>query len=641
MKKWSNVLLSLTLAAALLTGCAPKQAVQEGGKYTAGTFTGASENGKGGKLEVTAEFSSDAIISLVVSSHNETPNISDVALEQIPQEIVEYQSLKIDSISGATITCVAILEAAEAAIKQAGGDVEALKAAETGKEKSEEVIELETELVIVGAGAAGMAAAVSAADEGAGSVIVFEKQSNIGGNAIVSGGFVENLGLENDLRADNDAGYESRVEAVVNGGPQNEDEEQHWEQFTQEFKDWQATDRSKVFDSPLWMAIDGARTDGGEIADYLHFVQSLQEFDDWMEGMGAQWEKQHGIVGYSWPRWTNIKDFYLGEGFFHYFEKTIADKNYPIEIYTGTPVTELVVDETGAVTGVIAKAASGETYKVKATQGVILASGGFAGNGEMLVEYNQMWEGLTADVLTTNTAGATGDGIIMAQKIGAAVDAMEAEMMFPMAAAKTGSIEGIVGNSPSCLMVNKEGLRFVNETGTRWDISAAMFEQTDDLAYMISSQENSKIKGDKTEGGTLVQSMLDGGALYMADTLEELAGKIGIAPEVLKSTVESYNKMTETNTDADFGRTTFEPNSAITGGPYYAYPCMPAAHITIGGVVINYDTLQVVNTDGADIPYLFAAGEVVAGECGIDGSFAQGKGAAQYIVHNVEKRNMK
>ena len=642
MKKLLSILLILAMSVSLLAGCSAKQNdSSDAAIYKAGTYVGVSENGKGGRIEVTVEFDSKSIVSVEVTSSNETPNISDEPIKVIPEEIVKYQSLNIDAISGATITSDAIIEAVADAVSQAGGDADALLNADVQKELSNEVIDLEADIVVVGAGAAGMSAAVSAAYEGAESIIVFEKQSNIGGNAIVSGGYVENLDLDEELKADNNPGYEAKIAEAISAGPLSEEEELYWDDFVAEYEAWLATDRTKIFDSPLWMAIEGVRTDGGFIEDYLYFTETLQEFDDWMEEMGVEWEKAHGIVGYSWPRWTSIKGYYSGEGYFHYLEKSIEDNNYPIDIYKSTPVTALIVDESGAVTGVTAKAATGETYNVKAKQGVILATGGFAGNGKMLVEYNQMWDGLTEDVLTTNTAGATGDGIVMAQEIGAMTDLMEVEMMFPMADIKTGSTEAIVGASASCLMVNKEGLRFTNETGTRWDISAAMFEQTDNLAYIISDSRNSLIANGKTQGGTDVENMIANGELFVADTLEELAKMLDMDPATLENTVASYNKMVETNEDKEFGRTTFEPNSDIVEGPYYAYPCMPAAHITIGGIVIDYESFQVVNTDGEIIPNLFAAGEVVAGECGIDGAFAQGKALGRFVVQNVEKREIK
>lgn len=634
MKSVKRIVACALAGLMLLSGCSSQSSSMK-----KGTYTGVSKNGKGGEIVVEVEVSEDKIEAVTVKKHNETPNISDVAIEEIPFEIVENQSLAIDAISGVTITCDAILEAVADAIAQAGADVEEWKNREVSKNMSDEVIELTTDIVVVGAGAAGMSAAVSAAYEGADSIIVFEKQSNIGGNAIVSGGFIENLDLPEQLKAESNAGYEAHVDEVVAGGPINEDEAQYWDQFVGEVEAWKATDRTKLFDSPLWMAIEGCRTDGGLIADYLYFAETLQEFDDWIEEMGVEWEQAHGIVGYSWPRWTSIKGYYSGEGYFHYLSKSIEDNQYPIDIYTGTPVTELLVDEQGAVIGVKAKANTGVTYEVKARQGVILASGGYGANKEMLVEYNQMWDGLTPDILTTNTSGAMGDGIIMAQNIGAMTDLMEVQMMFPMADIKTGSTEAIVGASASSLMVNTSGLRFTNETGTRWDISADLFEQDKDLAYMISDSLNSQIKDGKTQGGIDVENMIANGELYVADTLEELANKIGMDPTTLKETVENYNQMVETHVDEQFGRTTFEPGSEIQVGPFYAYPCTPASHITIGGVVLNYETMQVINALGEDIPYLFAAGEVVAGECGIDGAFAQGKALGKIVANYVEKRD--
>lgn len=625
----------------LFVGCgAPAGSSAESGTYTPGTYTGVSHNGMGGDVTVEVELTSDSIASVKVVEHSETPNISDSAISQIPQDIVQYQSLKLDAVSGATVTSNAILEAVCDAITKSGASCEDLKNKEVVKDTQSKTVELTTDLVVVGAGAAGMSAAVSAADEGVESIIVFEKQSNIGGNAIVSGGFVPNPNLPDELKADNNPGYEAFIQDVLEQGPQTEEEELYWDQLTEEVAQWEADGKKSLFDSPLWMSIEGTRADGGSIADYLSYVDNLNSFNSWMEGFGVTWSKAHGIVGYTWPRWTSIDGFFSGQGFFHYFNEAIEKNGYPIDIYTNTPVTKLNVNDKGEVIGVTACSTDGTTYEVTARKGVLLATGGYAANKQMLVEYNTMWDGLTEDIITTNTKGATGDGIKMAQEIGAATDMMDVQMMFPMADIKTGSTEAIVGASASSLMINKNGVRFTNETGTRWDISADMFEQPDHLAYIISDSVNSQIVDGKTQGGVDVEKMLKNGELYTADTLEELAEKIGVQPDVLVKTVSEYNEMTETHVDEAFGRTTFEPNSEIKTGPFYAYPCTPGSHITIGGVVLNYDTIQVVNTEGNDIPYLFAAGEVVAGECGIDGAFASGKATGAFIAHNVESRDL-
>lgn len=635
MKKFFTMMLCSML---LLTGCSSQNKELS---YKAGTYEGISENGMGGSLKVEVEFKEDAISSVKVIEHKETPNISDGAILQIPSDIVKYQSLKLDAVSGATITSNAILEAVCMAANEAGNACETLKNKEVDKTLSKEVIEITTDLVIIGGGASGMSAATSAAYEGMESIVVFEKQSNVGGNAIVSGGFVPNTNLPTELKADNNAGYDAFVDEVVKNGPQTEEEKAYWDQLLSEVEAWKQAGKTSLFDSPLWMAIESTRADGGSIEDYLFYVDNLNSFNGWMEEFGVEWNKAHGIVGYSWPRWTSVKGYFSGEGFFHYFDEVINKNKYPIDIYTNTPVTKINTNEQGEVIGVTAVSTDGTTYNVIAKKGVLLATGGYSANKDMLVEYNTMWDGLTKDIITTNTAGSTGDGILLAEELGAQTALMDQQMMFPMADIKTGSTEAIVGTSASSLMVNKEGVRFTNETGTRWDISADMFKQTDHLGYIISDSMNSLIADGKTQGGVDVEKMLQNGELYQADTLEELATLIQMDPTVLVNTVNEYNTMVETHEDAAFGRTTFEPNSEVKAGPFYAYPCTPGSHITIGGVVINYDTLQVVNKDGKDIPNLFAVGEVVAGECGIDGAFAAGKATGAFITHNVESRDLK
>lgn len=628
MKKCIKTLLSLLMVTSL-AACGSSTSQTESG-LKAGTFTGVSSNGMGGDVEVAVTFTSEKIEKIEVTKQNETPGKSDPAIEKIPQAIVENQSVKVDTVSGATVTSKAIIEAVTNAIQESGNDVSQFEK-EIEQKTSDEVVELNATVVIAGAGAAGYTAALTAYDEGAESVIVVEKEGTVGGNAIVSGGFVENTNEE--LRPENNDGYTATIEAVLAAGPQNDGEKALWDQLVKDYEDYKASGTTKVFDSDTWFAIDLARIQGEEASD-TSFQEMLRDFDDWFaDKTGAKWKSPTaGIVGYSWPRWSSVEGYYSGVGFFHYYDEWIKKENANIKIMTDTPMTDLIVNDDGAVTGLVATGKDGTTYKITAEKGVIIATGGYAANTEMVKETDGIWgDALSEDIITTNSSGDTGDGLLIAEKYGAVLLGMENTMLFPLADVKTGSTEAIVGTTASALIVNKEGKRFVDETKDRYTISGAMLNQTDKLGYIISSSENCLINDGKTQGGVDVEKMLTNGELYQADSLEELASLAGIDYNALKETIETYNKSCETYVDEEFGRTTFEPNSAIGEGPYYAYPCTPASHITMGGVLVTPNA-EVLNSDNKIIEGLYAAGEVTAYNCGIDGSFPAGRVAAKAIM---------
>ncbi len=628
-----NRILKLTLSVFMmlsLVACGSSSTRSNESGFKTGTFAGVSSNGMGGDVEVSVTIGNDGIETIEITKHNETPGKSDPAIEKIPQEIIANQSVKVDTISGATVSSNAIIEAVTNAITESGNDI-ALFEKEVETVSSDEVVELSATVVIAGAGAAGYTAALTAYDEGAESVIVVEKEGTIGGNAIVSGGFVENTNEE--LRPENNDGYTASIESVIEAGPQNDGEVALWDQLIKDYEDYKASGSTKVFDSDTWFAIDLARTQGEEVTG-TGFQEILSDFDNWFtEKTGAKWKSPTaGIVGYSWPRWSSVEGYYSGVGFFHYYNEWIEKENANITVMTDTPMTDLIMNDEGKVTGIVATRKDGTTYNITAEKGVIIATGGYAANTEMVKETDGIWgDALSADIITTNSSGDTGDGILIAEKYGAVLMGMENTMLFPLADIKTGSTEAIVGTTASALIVNKDGKRFVDETKDRYTMSGAMLEQEDKMGFIISSSENCLIEDGKTQGGVDVEKMISNGELYRADTLEELANIAGINYDNLMDTISTYNESCKTYVDEEFGRTTFEPNSEIGEGPYYAYPCTPASHITIGGVLTT-DNGEVINTNEELIDGLYAAGEVTAYNCGIDGSFPAGRVAAKTIM---------
>ena len=352
-------------------------------------------------------------------------------------------------------------------------------------------------------------------------------------------------------------------------------------------------------------------------------------FDHWfVDEIGGKLAPQCGIVGYTWPRWTYVRDFSRGAGYFHYMTKYMQEKNLPIEVLTSTPAKKLLTDESGAVIGDEAVADDGTTYRILASKGVLLATGGFSANGEMLLQYDEQWGITTPDVKHDNSPGVTGDGILMAQEIGASLSGMENIMMFPLGSvSETNDVTAVPFNGSSTLLVSNKGERFVNETASRFEICHAAFKLESPVYYAIADTLNAGLDDATQEQ---IDASVAHGSMYRGETLEELAKALGCDPAIFTATVEQYNHACETFTDELFGRTTFMDGSAIVQGPFYATPLTPVAHITIGG--IDTDTNgRVLNAQGEIIPGLYAAGETVSGSCGIS-AFAYGKEYARRIV---------
>ena len=618
MKKWVSCLLVLAVLLTLCQGAA----LADSAAYAAGIYEGVSANGRNGEVAVEVTLSDTAIDQIVVTRHQETAGISDPAINAYPADIVKYQSLAVDTVTGCTISCNAVLEAVIDALTKAGADVEALKSVEVVPELSTETIELSAELVVIGGGGAGMSAAVTAADEGA-HVILLEKMGALGGNTIISGGWLENMEIADEQKAKNNESYQKMIDKFFADGPQDEEEAAVWDELVAQYDAFKLKDVDYVFDSPLYLAVDYHRLEGQPVSTYLSYGEKAISFCEWMtDAMDCVWNDSNtGIVGYQWPRWNSTKGFTRGTGFFHYLTQYVEDKDLPVDIYLNTPATELITDENGRVTGVVAVAKTGETYRITAEKGVLLCTGGYAANGEMLVEYNTMWEGMTEDVHTDNAKGNTGDGIVMAQKLGAATDMMDNQMMFPLGDINTGEI-GSPTSGP--IYVNAEGYRFVDETADRFTICRGIFAQTGDMMYLVGDANNSGVTA-----GDELEEKIASGVIFRADTIEELAQQFGADPQALAETVAKHNESCKTLED-EFGRVIYSEEDLIVTPPFYASASAPTAHITIGGLVTGEND-EVLREDGTPIEGLYAAGEVCCGSSGIS-SLAFGRHLALYLL---------
>lgn len=462
-----------------------------------------------------------------------------------------------------------------------------------------------------------MGAAIGAAQAGASKVIVLEKGSNVGGNALVSGGYLEYVNAPAELRVPMSDELTRQLESDLANPIAAEIPPEELAKIKDRYAAWQASGDTTLFDCEELMALQECLLYGADgYYGSLDFAQCVSAFDAFLDENGFAWKPCIGIVGYPWPHWSAPDDGVCGQGYFNFFDKQIAEHGYPVEIMLNTPVTELL-KEGDAVVGFTAVAEDGTTYHVRASRGALLATGGFSGNPDMLREYNTMWPwDENTPLPTTNVYGHHGDGIKLALEEGAEVALMDSLMMFPFADVKNGCDETTVGADTDCLLVNANGERFIDETLDRYTMTEALMQQPDEVLFLISDRDTSRVEGDYSYYGRSIQRLLDQGQLFRADTLEELADQMGCDRNTFAATVERYNEIARNGEDPDFGRMIFTPDSPIENPPFYASPRTWAAHITEGGVVTD-ETSQVLREDGTPIEGLYAAGEVTVGMSGV------------------------
>jgi fumarate reductase flavoprotein subunit len=271
--------------------------------------------------------------------------------------------------------------------------------------------------------------------------------------------------------------------------------------------------------------------------------------------------------------------------------------------------------EDGAVTGVIAEGKTVD-YTIRASA-VILATGGFGNNEDMIVQYRPDLKG----TVTTSAPGITGDGIVMAQAVGADLVDIEQIQLHPTVEQSTSMLitESVRGDG--AILVNQEGKRFTNELLTRDVVSAAELAQPGSYAYIIFDQH-------LRDGLKAIEKYVSTGITVQADTIEGLAELIDVDPATLAETLNNWNQYVADQKDPDFGRES-GMDADLSQAPYYAIKIAPGIHHTMGGVKINTAT-QVIDTNGNPIPGLYAAGEVTGGVHG--GNRIGGNAVADIVV---------
>lgn len=613
-----------------IVGCAPSTTgSNKEGTYSAGTYSGTGK-GKKGNIVVNVTFSDSAIESIEVTDSKETERIAAMAFERIPQDVIELQSLNVDTTTGATLASMGLIDAIADCVDQAGGNSNDLRTGEA-RAKKEDTVEIECDIAILGAGAAGMAAAVAAGQMGA-NTVVFEKSCFFGGNCLVSGGVMEHTQAPDDLRADLTDGWKTYFDNRINEHREAGTNPSLVDEVVKQWEDYYATGSTKVFSSPEFLALDLMMLEGNTY-DFQHsYAKDAAACLEWLTDMGMEFKPLSGITGYPYPHFTNVKDGVCGEGWFDFYDSEMQANEFPITMLLETPAEELLMED-GRVVGAKGTCADGTQYTVKANKGVLISTGGYSGSKELLIKHDKLWDWESLDdIPCDNTYGHTGDGIVMAEAVGARFDTLDYnQMVLPTVNARTLIPEDQMWNPALPVLFSSEGNRFVDELQDRFTLTKAIMAQGGEV-WSVSDANNSLIdeNGIHTFTGTKVQDLIDIDAVYSADSLEEIAEWAGFDTDTFLSTIDAFNKSVETGIDEEFGRTSFDETCYIKTPPFYVFPITWSMHITLDGLAAN-ENGQVLNEQGEPISGLYAAGEVV---CGTRGVGSQGKGlqAVRYML---------
>ena len=546
----------------------PKAA--DGNLFIPGTYT-ETATGFGGEVSVTTTVSENKIEDVQITGDHETENIGTFAVQMLGERILAAQSPNVDALTGATVTSNAILGAFKKTLTDAGADMSAFAAAEDEGKALKKYEELTTDIVIIGAGGAGMTAAINATQEGK-DVILLEMMPYAGGNT-------------------------TKATGGMNAAETHYQKEQGIEDSVEQF-------------------IEDTMKGGHDINDralVTVMAENSAEGIDWLDSIGAPLPKISFSGGATNQRIHAPED---GSGVGAYLVTALLKKmdELGIKVMYNTKATDLLSLE-GTVNGVMAE--SDDAYYTIHSKAVILATGGFGNNQEMIVRYRDDLEG----TVTTSAPGIMGDGIVMAQAVGADLVDIDQIQLHPTVEQKTSMLitESVRGDG--AILVNQDGKRFTDELLTRDKVSAAELAQPGSYAYIIFDQ---KLR----EGLKATEKYISTGITVQGDTIEDLAAQIDVDPATLAETLANWNKCVADKNDAEFGRTTGMDNDLSTP-PYYAIKIAPGIHHTMGGVHIDTGA-HVIDLNGKVIPGLFAAGEVVGGVHG--GNRLGGNAVADIVV---------
>ncbi len=513
--------------------------------YADGVWSGKGE-GRNGPIEITLTIQNKKIVDYKIVSEEET-DFAKPAITNVLNQAVEKGNLNsFDAVTGATISSKATAEAVKAALKNASGQ----------KDKVAKVQNTSCDIVIIGAGGAGLCASIEAVQGGAKNVILLEKMGVAGGNTTSATGglnaaetkFQKALGIEDSKN--------QFYEDTMKGG-------------------YNLNDPDLV----------------------REMVEKAPETVDWLVSLGVDLTDVGKMAGSTNKR-THRPQGGAAVGAHMVPILEAAATGLGVDLRKNSKVLDVISDD-GKAAGVIVEK-DGQKYTIKA-KAVIIATGGFGANAEMVQKYVPSLAGFG----TTNHKGATGDAFAWIEKFDGQLTQMEQIQTHPTVVPSNGVMitEAVRGNG--AIMVNREGNRFGTEMATRDVMSANVLAQTGKTSYLVF--DTSVRKSLKAIEGYVKQGLLTEGA-----NPEELGEKLGMPAGSLAATIEKYNSYVEAGNDPDFGRKASEMPRQLNEGPYFAVEVGPAIHHTMGGIKINTKA-QVLNSNNQAIPGLYAAGEVTGG----------------------------
>ena len=577
MKKILKHLTSLMLAATLMTLPVGVGALAEENGVS-GVFSGEG-TGYGGTIAVDVTLENSAITGIEVTSSNETQGIGTVAIDKLIPEIIETQSVALDAVSGATRASEGLLAAVTAALESSGADMTGFQTAPEKAVAGETVVQ-HRDIVVVGAGPAGMTAGIYAAEGGA-DVLVLEKMSTVGGAGAISSGATDSYGS----------------------------------QFA---KEKGIEDSAEQLKADMTTAGHGYNQE--DLVDL--FIENAGETFDWLVSLGVE----YGDPTPSEEHSVNRVFLATGSGvsITNAIEKRCEEAG--VEILLETKATELITQD-GKVTGVKAEGSDGTAYEIYA-DAVVLATGGYGANSDLLTDS-------LASTPYYGAACSTGDGHLMAQAVGAELVHMDFGKVYPggweYADGKAKISLGytlLAVQQEGAIIVNSDGVRTFREGGLNYEFKNAIRSDKNNVNYLVldaaafdvwKTAVNSKQRGNLGSEEDIENAIAANGTskpvIYHADTLEEVAALAGMDGETLKATVEKWNTYVESGVDEDFGRTTL--SRKIGEGPYYLIAEKTRFATTLGGVVINTN-FEVHTAEGTVIPGLYAIGEIAFGVNGDD-----------------------
>ena len=676
--------------------------------FTAGTYTGVG-SGYNGSVEMSVTFSDTAVTAIEVGANKETQYVGDVAFEPMIADILAANGTGVDAVSGATFTSAAIRSAVNDAAQQAGcTNLDAFKANKVVHE-AQDPIEETYDVVIVGAGGAGIAAAAQAAQDG-NTVLVIEKNAQVGGNTLASGGQYQSVMPylvwdPADPDATTGVGYDgntynkvvesiatlNELKTILNWSEEPFDEEYYKDhEFVagdieelskhgvhaeylptlqalkteiKQYLDWAepkveagagqltlfSTVNLHIFQTyygGLRPTADMSSWIYGDFALVNQFIQGGQELKQWLEAQGSTFveDTQPTLIGALWYR----ENEFIGA--------TIDGQNYPGRwgTYFVAPMNTLLVTsetaasnkimlrttaenlivEDGRVTGVTGTRYDGTPVTAHATKGVIMATGGYAANLNMVVDSNVYWssEYVSTSTKTTNRSSLQGDGIVMAQAAGADVTGMGFTQMMPISWVDNGNLA--FGGGNYAIYINPTtGKRFVDETSERDVLSLAEFrngiEHNGTKGVFIEiANAAAKIPGPYLYGNEDVEWRQ---YVRTVDQLADLFNSLGLSTDAatVRATIESYDKaimageqpedVKKTNPNRLIGDAQKDENGnylpdtyTLDGVELRIRLMAPSTHHTMGGIKVDTER-HALDVNGNVIPGLYAAGEVTGG----------------------------